>query len=88
MPSFGKTASCVIGLLAFLTLAACDGTPIMASFVNAEQFEKVRALCVKNDGLMSVKYFIVIDHKSALPYVAYCNDGAQFDVPEDIKKRK
>ena len=87
-----KIVSCFLAVFALLTLAGCDflttENVVMASYVNAQQFEKVKMLCMKNDGLMSVHYLVELKRGNSIPQVAYCNDGARFDVPKDIQGKK
>ncbi|HEY4486679.1 MAG TPA: hypothetical protein VJB70_03020 [Candidatus Paceibacterota bacterium] len=77
---------CVVALSALAFLAACE----QRVYVGAEQFEKVKSLCEKNNGLQFVVYFTPSDEggggKRDVPYFAYCNDGARFLVLDEIKK--
>ena len=87
-----KIVSCFLAVFALLTLAGCDFPTtedvVMASYVNAQQFEKVKMLCAKNDGLMSVQYFVGLLDGSSVPHVAYCYDGARFGVPASVQGYK
>ena len=86
-----KIVSCFLAVFALLSLAGCDFLTediVLASFVNAQQFEKVKMLCVKNDGLIFVQYLVKAKGGNSVPTTAHCGDGARFDVSQDIQGKR
>ena len=73
-----------------ILLAGCGEDLVfpLPAYVNAQQFEEVKMLCAKNDGLVFVQYLVKIRGGLSVPKIVYCKDGAQFSVSEDIQGKK
>lgn len=79
-----KVLVSVIALGGAILLAGC----VVGANIDPEEFKKVERLCDKNNGLGVVSYLVWIDGTKAEPRIAYCKDGARFDVPESMKSKK
>lgn len=67
-----------------LILSGCGETN---AEINADEFEALKPLCEKNDGMHHVIYYTVsYDHDFERPEVLICNDGSRFQVPRSFHK--